>query len=142
MVKYALILVPILALLSCQSGKHIVVEHTVEPLRFIQPRASISMSGNRSAEIPVQLWVERDSENRKLRVTWRGVGCAGSFERELYGAQSESVQPPMKAYNVTMTPGVCHIVAEVLGPGLVTRWRATFDMRICGGGEECVPEVK
>jgi hypothetical protein len=137
MVKRICLLLAIVMIGACGGGKRVVVTHTVEPLRFIQPRASVALSGPAGVDIPVQLWVENDPENRQLDIVWRGAGCAGSSSRSLDAEYEAEVQPPTGPFNIRMAPGICTIVAQVLGPGGKVRWSKTFEMRICGGTDGC-----
>lgn len=123
-----LALIPLLLTTACSEGKRI-VDKPVEPLRFVHPRSTVSLTGG---EIPVQVWVQRHPDNRAVRISWDGVGCNGSSTKSMDGQYEAAVQPPMAPLKVRMTPGVCTITAEVLGPGGKLRHRTFLEMRICG----------
>jgi hypothetical protein len=112
-------------------------DRPTEPLRFIHPKSPLSMSGMSGVDIPVQVWVLQHEDNRVVDITWGGANCAGRFAWTLDGKYEAAVQPPMGPFNVRMGPGLCTIVAEVLGPGGKLRHRAVYEMRICGGEASC-----
>lgn len=124
-------------LVGCASHPSVTIYRAEEPLRFVQPRASVVLSGMTGVEIPVQLIVERHSENRALEIAWNGPTCAGRSVMQLDAEFAERLQPPMKAAKIRMGPGKCEIAASVFGPGGRIRHRRTFVMTVCGGAESC-----
>ena len=105
-------------------------------VRFIQPRASVVLSGPYGVVIPVQTYVPRDERNRVWVLTWDGEGCGGSSMHTLMGDEDSAIQPE-SPISVRVTPGLCVFAVAILGAGGVTLTRAELPVQVCGGEADC-----
>jgi hypothetical protein len=105
-------------------------------VRFVQPRVPIVLSAPTGTEIPVQLRIEPDADNRSYAIAW----CDGAHAHTLDGADESAMQPAARPLLVRVAPGDCEFVASVFGAGGKVRARTSFVMHVCGGQDgDCMP---
>lgn len=100
-----------------------------KPVSFIQPKSAVILASPYGAEIPLQVRIEPSPLNRGYRIDWDG----GASARSLNGDEEPALQPPL-TIRVFQSQT---IVARVFGEGGKQIARAEFNLKVCGGSEEC-----
>ena len=95
-----------------------------DPVAFVQPKSHIILAQHGGVEIPIQIRIEPNAENRSYRIEWAN----GVSARTLDGADDAALQPTLKIRVFQSQT----IVASVFGPGGKLLYRAELPLEVCG----------
>lgn len=100
-----------------------------DPITFIQPKSRVILQHYGGSEVPVQIRIEPNKENRSYRIEWSG----GASARTLDGADDAALQPPLtiRVFESEI------ITAAVFGPGGKLLYQKEFPLKVCGGEVAC-----
>lgn len=118
-----------------------------DAIRFVQPRATVTLAGPRGASnIPIQAWVERHHANRWVQIeVWTNGDRVQSSGWSIDGEDAARLQPTYRPLTATTLPTGRHtfralVCTSVTEESECDRIRASAELtfHVCGGEDECL----